>query len=395
MYDVAVVGAGPAGAAATFFLSNRGYKVLTIERNPHPGTICGEYVPDPSSLRIRSDLGSEYFEFVSPFIVHKLRSIRIELLGRTFRTPYVGYSIRRRDLLRERLEQAEGEGARVLLKESFISLKREGSLYRILTNRGMYTARYIIGADGFPSRISSMMGEDEIDCDDVSIAFPFEVDLNIDDPDEVKLFFDEGVAPGAYAWIIPRGNSRANVGLGVRMSMYNASEALRYVREFLSRIGVSLNPRGDLRGRFVPVGGIVRTLASDGIFLLGDSAGMVIPSNGGGIHTAVISAYLLSISLESDSPEREYVLSINKHVKPLVDDGLTYRRAADALMRLGILRRIVNLIPESIVAEAITGNRGSYHGILKLASYLYRSPPRRPFYPCTALRTRKFPHEQA
>ncbi|MCS7103239.1 MAG: NAD(P)-binding protein, partial [Candidatus Korarchaeum sp.] len=79
MYDVAVVGAGPAGTAATFFLSSRGYRVLTIERSPRPGTVCGEYVPDPISLRIRSDLGSKYFEFVNPFILHKLSSIRIEL----------------------------------------------------------------------------------------------------------------------------------------------------------------------------------------------------------------------------------------------------------------------------------------------------------------------------
>lgn len=371
MYDVAVVGAGPAGVAATFFLSERGYKVLTIERNPYPGAICGEYVPDPSSLRIRGDLGSKYFEFVSSFIVHKLHSIRIELFERTFRTPYIGYSIKRRDLLWERLKQAEEEGAQVLFKESFLSLKRKGGLYRVLTSRGEYSAKYIIGADGFPSRVSSTIGGNEIDCDDVSIAFPFEVDLNIDDPSEIKLFFDEKVAPGAYAWVIPRGDSRANVGLGVRMSMYNASETLKQIRDFLSRIGVSIDRCRNLRGRFVPVGGIVRVLASNGIFLLGDSAGMVIPSNGGGIHTAVISAYLLSISLESDSPEREYVSSISKHVKPLVDDGLTYRRAADALMRLGILRRIVNVIPESVVAEVITGNRGSYHAILKLASYLY------------------------
>ncbi|RDD53204.1 MAG: hypothetical protein BA066_05720, partial [Candidatus Korarchaeota archaeon NZ13-K] len=144
------------------------------------------------------------------------------------------------------------------------------------------------------------------------------------------------------------------------------------MRTFLSKINARVKLDNiSLRGRFVPVGGITDELARDGVFLVGDSAGMVIPSNGGGIHTAVISAYLLSISLESDSPEVKYKGLVSKHVKPLVDAGLTYRRAADALMRLGILKRVVGMIPDSLVAEAVTGNRGGYHRILKVASYLY------------------------
>ncbi|MCS7103496.1 MAG: NAD(P)/FAD-dependent oxidoreductase, partial [Candidatus Korarchaeum sp.] len=290
----------------------------------------------------------------------------------------IGYSIGRGNLLRERLKQAEDEGARVLFKESFLSLKPEGGSYKVLTNRGEYTAKYVIGADGFPSRVSSTIGGcSEVNRDDVSIAFPFELDLNIEDPEEMKLFFDEEVAPGAYAWLIPRGDSRANVGLGFRMSMYDASKTLGYITKFLYRIGVNADPSKGLRGRFVPVGGLAGKLTSNGIFLVGDSAGMVVPSNGGGIHTAVISAYLLSVSLESDSPEREYVSNIERHVKPLIDDGLTYRRAADALMRLGILKRAVGMLPEPIVAEAITGNRGRYHRVLKLASYLYPLSKRR------------------
>ncbi|RDD53280.1 MAG: hypothetical protein BA066_05290, partial [Candidatus Korarchaeota archaeon NZ13-K] len=219
MYDVIVVGAGPAGAAATFFLSGRGYKVLTVERNPGPGTICGEYVPDPGYLRVQEEIASNYFEFVRPFTVHRLSGIRVEVYGRSFRVDYVGYSIRRGELLRERLRQAEGEGARVLFRERFLSMKRKGEFYEVLTSGGEYAARYLVGADGFPSRISSMIGGGTVDCDEVSIAFPLEVPLEIDDPSEMKLFFDEELAPGAYAWIIPRGSSRANVGLGIRMSM--------------------------------------------------------------------------------------------------------------------------------------------------------------------------------
>ena len=365
IYDVAIIGAGPAGSAASFFLSQRGYKVVVIERSRRANATCGEYVPDPSSLGIEGEVASIYSESFKPFIVNELRGISFKIFDRPFRVDYLGYSIRRGEMIEDMLRRAQDLGANVKLGESFITLRRE-RIYKILTNKGEYFAKYIVGADGFLSRISRFLNVGRIDSDDVSIAFAIETELKVEDPSEMKLIFDEGVAPGAYAWIIPRGDSRANVGLGIRCSMITMNP-VDYMRKFLSILRIEAR---DIRGRFIPVGGLVKRIAKDGIFLLGDAAGMVIPSNGGGIHNAIISAYLLSKSLESD-PEERYISYINKYIRRNVEDGLTYRRAADALLRLGILKKTVDLLPRSMVSEAITGRRGKYYPLLKMVSYLY------------------------
>jgi digeranylgeranylglycerophospholipid reductase len=366
IYDAAIIGAGPAGSAASFFLSQRGYKVIVIERSRKASSICGEYVPDPSSLGIEGEVGSSYSEFFKPFVVNELRRISFKIFGRSFKVDYLGYSIKRSEMVEDRLERAQDLGADVRLGESFITLKRE-EVYKILTNEGEYFARYVIGADGFPSRISRFLNGEKVDPDDVSIAFPIEAELKVEDPSEMKLIFDEEVAPGAYAWIIPRGDSRANVGLGIRCSMITMNP-LDYMRKFLSILGIEAR---DLRGRFVPVGGLVKRVAEDGIFLLGDAAGMVIPSNGGGIHNAIISAYLLSKSLESELPEEKYTSYVNRYIRRDLEAGLTYRRAADVLLRLGILEKVIGLLPRSMASEAITGRRGKYYPLLKIVSYLY------------------------
>ena len=373
MYDIAVIGAGPAGVSSIFFSASKGYKVIAFERSPGFGAICGEYLPAPDSLGLRGEVASNYFEFFRPFAAHRISRIRLEVFGREFGFCYEGYSIRRREMLKSRVQEAEGMGSRVLLKETFLGLKPEGGHYKIFTNKGRYEAKYVIGADGFPSKIAAILNSrNSVSCDDLSIAFPMEISLNLEDQGETRIIIDEEIAPGAYSWIIPRGDSRANVGLGARMSAYRGFNPFRAFGKLLKRIGVDMDIRaGDIKGRFVHVGGLSKVLARDGIFLVGDSAGMVVPSNGGGIFTAIISSYLLSISLENEHPERDYTLSIAKYVRPLVETGLIYRRAADALMRLGILRRIVRLVPNSMVAEAITGNRGKYYRFLKLASYLY------------------------
>jgi digeranylgeranylglycerophospholipid reductase len=366
IYDAAIIGAGPAGSAASFFLSQRGYKVIVIERNRKVSSICGEYVPDPSSLGIGGEVGSSYSEFFKPFIVNVLRRISLRIFGRSFKIDYLGYSIRRDDMIEDKLKRAQDLGARIKLGENFITLKRE-KVYKILTNRGEYLAKYVIGADGFISRISRFLNGERMDPDDVSIAFSLETELSVEDPSEMELIFDDEVAPGAYAWIIPRGDSIANVGLGVRCSLIEMNP-LDYMRRFLSILGIEAQY---LRGRFIPVGGLTKILAKDGIFLLGDAAGMVIPSNGGGIHNAVISAYLLSKSLESELPEERYISYVNKYIRREVEAGLTYRRAADILLRFGILKKTIGLLPRSIVSEAITGRRGRYYPLLRIISYLY------------------------
>ncbi len=374
MYDVAIIGAGPAGSSLTYFLTDKGFKVLTIERDRTPAlrTICGEYLPDPKSIPIDGDLASAYYSYFEPFILHKISKITLKIKNRSFSSNFIGYSIDRKLMIRERLREAVDEGAELKTGEAFIDFDKSEEGLCIKTLRGKYIARYIIGADGFESRVSKAFRlYDELKCDDVALAFSEEINLYIEEPEEMQLLVDETLAPGTYAWIIPRSPERANIGVGVRLNLMKGFNAGSSLRELIKTLNVKGNPKIRIKGRFVPVGGMKRYIAGGGVFLIGDAARMTIPSNGGGMHTSIIAAYLLAQSMESSDPASYYADKVHEIIFPMVKTGLVHRKAADFLTKTRLLWKTVDILPEGIVQEVIEVRRGKYFPLLRALAASY------------------------
>jgi len=371
LYDVIIVGAGPSGAALSYFLVKKGFNVLTLERDPKPATrvICGEYLPDPDSLGMPKDISKAYWEFFRPFIVHRIKRISMEIENRRFTTEYIGYSIDRANMIRKRLMESVENGLSLSTKEAFLTAKLGDGCIKVITSKGEYRTKFLVGADGFGSKVARSSGlHNVIKCDDLALAFTNEVNLDLPDPEEMRLIINEELAPGTYAWVIPRSPSRANVGLGVRLSMKRSFNPVRAMKKFFKELKIKKEPI--LRGRYVPVGGISPRIVSHGVFLLGDAACMVIPSNGGGMHLGIIAAYLLSNSLEGE-PERRYERAVREYIKPVVDLGLVHRKAADFLTRTGLLRRTVGLLPNNMVSEVIKVVKGNYYPLIKVMASMY------------------------
>lgn len=371
MYDVIIVGAGPSGAALSYFLIKKGFKVLTLERDPKPATrvICGEYLPDPDSLGIPGDISKAYWDFFRPFILHQIKRISMEIEDRRFTTEYTGYSIDRTSMIRERLMESVENGLSFSTKEAFLAAKLGNDHIKVVTSKGEYKTKFLVGADGFGSRVARSLGfRNTIKCDDLALAFTNEVDLDLLDPEEMRLIINGELAPGTYAWVIPRSPSRANVGLGVRLSMKESFNPTISMKKLFKELKVKKEPV--LRGRYVPVGGISPKIASHGVFLLGDAACMVIPSNGGGMHLGIIAACLLSTSLDGE-PERRYGGMVKKYIKPMIDLGLIHRKAADFLTRTGLLKRTIGLLPDNMVSEVIRVAKGKYYPLIKAVASMY------------------------
>jgi digeranylgeranylglycerophospholipid reductase len=99
------------------------------------------------------------------------------------------------------------------------------------------------------------------------------------------------MAPGGYAWIFPKDDQVANVGIGVR-----PGSPKLYLDKFIKErpeifrkakiIGVG--------GYVVPIGGLAKEYIGDGVILIGDAAGMVIPFTGAGIHSSIAAGKAVS-----------------------------------------------------------------------------------------------------
>lgn len=101
-------------------------------------------------------------------------------------------------------------------------------------------------------------------------------------PDQVEMFFGNKVAPGFFAWIIPTGEDTARIGVGAN------HQALRYLKEFIKNHPIASKrlsnavPVKKFGGSIVLSGPIPKTY-TNGFLVVGDVAGQVKPTTGGGV----------------------------------------------------------------------------------------------------------------
>jgi geranylgeranyl reductase family protein len=107
--------------------------------------------------------------------------------------------------------------------------------------------------------------------------------------EELRVFLRPEVVPGGFGWLVPiarDGRPRAKVGL---MARSGARQALRRLLEDLAQAGRVARPTGPPVARLLPLGPIRRTFG-DRVLAVGDAAGLVKPTTGGGIYYSLLSA---------------------------------------------------------------------------------------------------------
>lgn len=278
-YDAIVVGSGPAGATAARYAARRGLKVLLLDKRSEIGVPvqCGEYVAQNEEVRAIFPTVTDLDDLMEvPYRVREIDTPIIRIWsprGRHYDIPFLGFTVQRDKMDQGIAAQAVKEGAELMTETTVHRVRGE----EVETNHGTFRAKVVIGSDGPRSTVARSVGLDW------PVSAPaMSATAEGDFSDATDMFFGN-LAPGGYAWIIPKAGC-ANVGLGTWEHFRGNLRDL--FTKFTSEH--QLEP-GKATGGFVPVLGPPAQTAKDNVMLVGDAAGMVMATNGGGNNVAMIA----------------------------------------------------------------------------------------------------------
>ena len=312
--DVAVVGAGPAGAAAALFAASRGHRVIVFDKQAFPrDKPCGEGLMPAGRPALRA-LGLE--DDVVSGGAPPLQGIQFGLPEQpSVAVPFpehdgdaAGLGIRRLTF-DARLVDALGRDSHIQFSPQTeardIKAGDDGST-TVVTAAGDVRARVVAVADGLRSAVRHRLGwtVGPRPPHRYGIVAHWMVDAPLDP--WVRITFDRGleVYEGPVA-----GNQRM-VGLlcyPERMREFGGRLEPRY-REIAQSLRPALR-HADLVGAVSAVGPFwyrASTVAQKGVFLIGDAAGFTDPITGEGVAAGLRQARAFAAALESPNPERAY-----------------------------------------------------------------------------------------
>ena len=308
-YDVVVVGAGPVGATAARYAALNGASVLLIEEHASVGSPVG--CTGLLSTRAISECDVEP---ANDFVLNSVRGAHVYSPNGGC-LPIDGGKIKahvvsRKMFDRKLVKMAVDVGVDVSLRTRAIGLSRINSLQELsVLQNGVsktITANVIIGADGVRSNIAQMAGLGQVQ--KVLSGIQIEAPYSSNDADFVELFMGSQ-APGFFGWTVPINEEISRIGLAVPTG--NELNAVQYLNDLLNlNQGVSTLYGGgalDVVYGGIPLGPLEKTVA-DGVLIVGDAAGQVKPTSGGGVYTGAACAKIAGevaalAAIEGDSSE--------------------------------------------------------------------------------------------
>ena len=289
MEDVIVVGAGPAGNNVAFRLASRGYSVTVVDWRKRIGDkLCTGIIGRECVRRFPAD---------KSLIFRDARLARIIAPG--------GETV---DFARQDVQAQVVD--RVAYVESFADMARQAGATYLLGHRvtavssgeeyaGVQVtnetetctlnARALVLASGFGSELTSQLDLGKVG----DFAVGVQAEVLAPHINEIHIYFGREVAPGFFAWLVPTSGDRALVGL---LGRHNAHVLLDNLIVRLQTEGiVTAVTKGPTRWA-VPLRPLRKTFG-ERVLVVGDAAGQVKPTTGGGIFYALLASEVAADAL--------------------------------------------------------------------------------------------------
>ena len=289
MYDIIIVGAGPSGSQTAYRLAQRGYRVAVFEAKRAIG----------SKVCCTGIISRECFELFAPddnvvlrktssakFLVPSGRHLRLE------KDTVQAYIIDRAMFDMALARRAKEAGAEYFLDNRVTDLLVSKSSCQVgVDNRGqkeVFQAKAVVIACGFRSTFPQRLGMGRIS--NFVLGAQTEVTTKLS---EVEVYFDLKLTPAGFGWLVPTGNGRGLAGVMAKHDAYSAVTKLLSKLSAEGKIGLD---SFEIRQKAIPLGCLPRSYG-DKVIVVGEAAGQVKPTTGGGIYFSLLSAEVAADAL--------------------------------------------------------------------------------------------------
>jgi len=361
--DVVIIGAGPAGAGASFFLTKYGIRHVIIDKAGFPrDKVCGDACSGKTALVINRANEEWLKEILNApgdytpswgikFVAPNGKSLDIPFSpNRTPETKAPGFTVPRMVFDNFLFQKINSTYCSVYENATVSNITRttdkvsvdvttaDGSEIRI-------NAPVIIGADGDKSivRKTFVNGGENPKAYAVGLRAYYKGVTGMHPENFIELHFLPEVLPG-YLWIFPLPNGMANVGVGL-LSEIVRDKKINLREQMLHAIKTNpdISPRfanatlvDKIQGWGLPLAMDRQPLSGDRYILCGDAASLVDPFSGEGIGNALYSGMLAAMAIKEIAPARDYSSNILRKAY----DDVVYKRLGDEFRISATLQRL-------------------------------------------------------
>ncbi len=330
MYDLVIVGAGPAGSAAALVANRLGLKVLVVDRlQPPREKPCGGGLT-PRTWKLLERLGVEYPVYGA------CKAIETRAAGYKYVLQKEPILVTRRPDFDYALLRQSGVD---FVKDQVVSVNGNA----VVGKSGEYQGKVIIGADGATSTVARSIGITNYRGHKTH-AIAYMTIAKGPPSDSCVIDFDVVVNTTkrvGYAWIFPLGEG-ANIGAGVGWGPW--IDMRRLVIDYAEKAGYKA---GDVLGHPLSLG-YVAGVGNRNVLLAGEAAGLVDATTGEGIYyaisTGVAAAVATYIALKIHGNEKHAHGIYKEMIRPYVEEVKKTRILSRLAKTLGTKRWVAKLL---------------------------------------------------
>ena len=334
LYDVVIVGAGPAGSSCAIECARNGLSVALIEKQDHPRVkVCGGGVVQRAYDACPVNIDAA--------ISHKVSAIdlvwhRSKMVVTAKQDKPIIYMVQRKNLDKLLFEAAKQEGVDYYPNTTVSDITQTDKRVELIIGERVLSAKWLVGADGASGTTAKLAGWRKIKkmqspAIDAEVVLTKSLALKLN-----KTRFDFDVVKSGYGWVFPKGD-HLSIGLGIFQSLNshkNTASLPKLLNDYLDFLGITEKDIVSIKkkGFVIPTNYLTEGVSKERVLLVGDAAGLADPLTAEGISAAIISG---KIAAEAIIKAKHLNVPAGKIYQTMLEDELLIDlRVSEKLSRL-------------------------------------------------------------